>query len=394
LKEEENLKEVMSTRQKQKAQTRQKEEEGGRKQEENSCIENKDKKQHEQQARMQRKRRMDNCIQRQKLRSNNNLYSNHELHKQIRTGWLKNRKEAVKSILEWIPPVIRYFLRPTMWWQKDVMQSFALMVKQILVDNKNVFIVANSEIGIKEFLSKISFEPEVYNHVYQFVYIQDGKEIYWALLEIIKDQKSAFIHMMTEIKREQELWDFLYDLLEATTWQEDDSQFICRMETVINKDTCALKDYTPKKYPENVGLNFYDPETCQEIYHPQDCGPILCNHLYDCLYSNHHVPEISETLDKTMSIRSRVLKSLLLHTSQNLDHVQVLNKMTPTDDWKHLVNDAAQLTRRNNFSWIDRTCHCGYSCHCNSSVITSCCLQERHTSHFLKHYKEHQDDKF
>ena len=75
-----------------------------------------------------------------------------------------------------------------------------------------------------------------------------------------------------------------------------------------------------------------------------------------------------------------------------MDDVKVPTNATIGDGWKHLVDDTAEKMRRHNFSWIDRICHCGFSCHCNLSIITSCCLRESHSNHFLDGYKRHLND--
>ena len=100
-------------------------------------------------------------------------YKDYEEYHLVKKGWLPNWKEGsdIRSILEWTPPVIRYFLRPTLWWKKDIMHSFAMMIKSIFYDNNDVFIVANTKIGIKDYLFGIKFKPEIYKYIYQFMYL-------------------------------------------------------------------------------------------------------------------------------------------------------------------------------------------------------------------------------
>ena len=107
--------------------------------------------------------------------------------------------------------------------------------------------------------------------------------MHWALLEISKMKKIALIYVMNQLRWKEEFWDFLYDLLHATTtWEEHVNQFVYQKDELLvpNDKSFFLKD----------------------------CGPRLCGHLYDLLHDIGAIP--AENLDESMSLRGRVLKKL------------------------------------------------------------------------------------
>ena len=98
------------------------------------------------------------------------------------------------------------------------METFVFMTKGNIHDNQEVFIIANTDIAMNEYLLQINFDPNNYSLVFQFVYIQNEEYTYWTLIEILKKTEMVTLTIFKHPSKWEDFEEFIYALIDATSW--------------------------------------------------------------------------------------------------------------------------------------------------------------------------------